>query len=69
MSFLKKLFGRDKKEPKPVPAAPPSSPVSEPEPIQITEITPTDLKSRLDNGNNMIVVDMRQVWEYQSANR
>ncbi len=64
MNFLKKLFGGEKKEPEPVPAAPPPS---EPESIRITEITPTQLKSRLDNGNEMVVVDMRQVWEYQSG--
>jgi len=67
MSFLKKLFGGGEEKPKPVPVAPPSPPAPEPKPIQITEITPTELKSRLDNGNEMIVVDMRQAWEYQSG--
>jgi len=65
VSFLKKLFGGGKKEAKPAPAAASSSPI--PEPIWITEITPTELKSRLDNGNEMIVVDMRQAWEYRSG--
>ena len=64
MNFLKKLFGGSKKEAEPAPTAPPTP---EPEPIRITEITPTELKSRLDNGNEMIVVDMRQAWEYQSG--
>jgi len=64
MSFLKKLFGGEKKEPESVPA---TSPTPEPEPIRITEITPTELKSRLNNGHEMIVVDMRQAWEYQSG--
>ena len=68
MSFLKKLFGSEKKEPgNPTPAAPPAPPSPEPEPIRITEITPTELKARLDNGNQTIVVDMRQTWEYQSG--
>ena len=67
MSFLKKLFGGGEKKLEPVTVAPPAPPAPEPEPIQITEITPTELKSRLDNGNEMIVVDMRQAWEYQSG--
>jgi rhodanese-related sulfurtransferase len=65
MSFFKKLFGGGEKEPKPAPMPPSSPPTPEPEPVRITEITPTELKSRLENGNHMIVVDMRQTWEYQ----
>jgi rhodanese-related sulfurtransferase len=65
MSFLKRFFGGSKKEAESAPAAASSSPI--PEPIRIAEITPTELKSRLDNGNEMIVVDMRQGWEYQSG--
>jgi len=68
VSFLKKLFGGGKKEPEtPTSAVPSAPPIPEPEPIRITEITPTELKSRLDSGNEMIVVDMRQAWEYQSG--
>jgi hydroxyacylglutathione hydrolase len=35
--------------------------------LQINEIMPTDLNARLDNGDNLVVVDMRQGWEYQSG--
>lgn len=31
----------------------------------INEISPQDLKVRLDNGDEVMVVDMRQAWEYQ----
>jgi rhodanese-related sulfurtransferase len=67
MSFLKKLFGGGEKESETAPTAPPPPPTPEPEPIRITEITPIELKSRLENGNKIMVVDMRQVWEYQSG--
>lgn len=44
----------------------PSTPAApEPEYIQIREISPQDLKARLDNGDEVMVVDMRQLWEYQ----
>lgn len=39
----------------------------EPEPIQVKEITPDELKARLENGDDLIVVDMRQAWEYQAG--
>ncbi len=45
----------------------PPEPEPVPEPIQIEEISPIDLKARLDNSDDLIVVDMRQAWEYQSA--
>ena len=35
----------------------------EPEEIFVKEILPDDLKDRLDNGDELIVVDMRQAWE------
>ncbi len=59
MGLLKKLFGGKEEEP----VAPPPPPAPEPEPIRINEITPHELKARLDNGD--VVVDMRQDWEYQ----
>ncbi|NJN99592.1 MAG: rhodanese-like domain-containing protein [Anaerolineales bacterium] len=31
----------------------------------INEISPQDLRARLDNGDEVVVVDMRQGWEYQ----
>ncbi|MFC1975975.1 rhodanese-like domain-containing protein [Chloroflexota bacterium] len=68
MSFLKKFFGSREKEEKAVETASlPPSPAPEPEPIQINEILPQELEVRLDNGDNLIVVDMRQIWEYQAG--
>ena len=50
---------------------PQASPSPQPEPVavpgQIAEISPLDLRARLDNRDDVIVVDMRQVWEYQSG--
>jgi rhodanese-related sulfurtransferase len=64
MGLLKKLFGSKKEEPRqPTPVRP--APEPEPEPIRINEITPHELKARLDNGDDLVVVDMRQHWEYQ----
>ncbi|MCG3210663.1 MAG: Thiosulfate sulfurtransferase GlpE [Anaerolineae bacterium] len=64
MSFIKKLFGKSETT-EPTAAPPPPSP--EPAPIRVTEISPADLKARLDNGDEVIVVDMRQGWEYHSG--
>ena len=47
----------------PVSAPPPP----EPEVIKVNEILPDDLKVRLDNGDGLVVVDMRQGWEYQAG--
>jgi rhodanese-related sulfurtransferase len=67
MSILKNLFGGNNKED--AAPAPPPSPAPEPEPeqIRITEITPAELKARLDNGDDLVVIDMRQAWEYQAG--
>ena len=66
MSLLKKFFGGKESEEKPTPSpAPPPEP--EPEPLQINEISPYDLKARLDKGDDLVVIDMRQGWEYQSG--
>lgn len=35
------------------------------ESFHIIEITPQELKARLDNGDDLVVVDMRQPFEYQ----
>jgi rhodanese-related sulfurtransferase len=72
MGLLKKLFGGKEKEEdvKPVSTAlprPEPTHEPEPEPIKINEISPQELKARLDNGDHMVVVDMRQAWEYQSG--
>jgi rhodanese-related sulfurtransferase len=69
MGILKKIFGGAEPD-KPTaqePAPPPPDPEPEPEPIMVTEITPDALKARLDNGDDLIVVDMRQDWEYQAG--
>src|SRR5262245_34233386 len=70
MGLFKKLFGNKSAETQPEPAPPPPpSPEPEPElePFQINEISPYDLKSRLDQGDDLVVIDMRQGWEYQSG--
>ena len=33
----------------------------------IAEISPQDLQERLDQGDNVTVVDLRQPWEYQAG--
>jgi thiosulfate sulfurtransferase len=64
MNILKKLFGgNEKPAPSPKPAPQPVAP----EPVRINHIFPADLKARLDNGEALVVVDMRQGWEYQSG--
>jgi rhodanese-related sulfurtransferase len=70
MGLLKKFFGgkETKAESNSTPAAKPMpEPEPEPEPIMINEISPAELKARLDNGDSVVVVDMRQPWEYQSG--
>jgi adenylyltransferase/sulfurtransferase len=37
------------------------------EPMSITEISPEQLKTRLDRGDEVVVVDLRQVWEYHAG--
>ena len=41
--------------------------MSEPEPIQVNEILAHDLLSRINNGDELLVVDMRQPWEYEAG--
>ena len=74
MGFLNKLFGKkeniiteDVVEEKQTMSTPPVSPPPEPEPLQINEVTPDELKARIDNGDDIVVVDMRQAWEYTSG--
>lgn len=66
MGLLKKIFG-GKSEEKGGDSPPPAPPQREPEPkpLRINEITPHELKTRLDNGDDVVVVDMRQGWEYE----
>jgi len=68
MGLFKKLFG---KQDKIAPAGPalslPNGPPPEPEPLQITEVTPADLVALLKTGEPITVVDLRQVWEYGSG--
>ena len=42
-------------------------PPPEPEPLHINEITPHDLLTRIQNQEDVLVVDMRQPWEHQSG--
>ena len=67
MNILKKLFGGKNPAAADMPPTPPSvSPP--PQPLRITEISPTDLQARLNNGaGNLVVVDMRAGWEYQAG--
>ncbi len=37
------------------------------EPLQITEISPAHLKARLDGAEDVLVVDLRQTWEYRAG--
>ena len=67
MNLIKKLFGRKKEKEVSIMNPSPESLPPEPEPIQINEISPTDLKARLEHDDGLIVVDMRQVWEYESG--
>jgi rhodanese-related sulfurtransferase len=65
MNILKKLFGGSEN---PAPSAEPDSAPRRPaEPIRINQISAAELKARLDNGEALTVVDMRQGWEYQSG--
>lgn len=36
-------------------------------PVQITEVSPEQLKTRLDRGDAVLVVDLRQPWEYRAG--
>ena len=70
MGIMKKLFGgkdKDEKEGAAPTPAPTPEPEPEPEIIQVKEIMPDELKDRLDNGDELVVIDMRQEWEYQSG--
>lgn len=37
------------------------------EPLSIIEISPEQLQARLAQGEDVVVVDLRQAWEYQSG--
>jgi rhodanese-related sulfurtransferase len=37
------------------------------EPMSITEISPEQLKARLERGEDVVVVDLRQAWEYRAG--
>ena len=39
----------------------------EEEVIQVTEITPEELMARIQNQDEMMIVDMRQPWEYEAG--
>ena len=60
MGILKKMFGGGNPPPAPAPTPAPA-------PATIREISAEDLKSRLGRGEDVVVVDMRQPWEYESG--
>jgi rhodanese-related sulfurtransferase len=69
MKFIKKLFGKSGQpvaNPEPV-SVPEPNPEPEPEPMKINEILPDQLQARLENGDDLLVVDMRQGWEYHAG--
>jgi rhodanese-related sulfurtransferase len=37
------------------------------EPVSITEVSPEQLKARLERGEDVVVVDLRQAWEYHAG--
>ena len=37
------------------------------EPVSITEVSPEQLKTRLERGDEVVVVDLRQAWEYHAG--
>lgn len=67
MSFFKKIFGSKDEDSAGRDATPPAPQPAEPEPVKITEISPEQLKARLDNGDELVVVDLRQAWEYHAG--
>lgn len=37
------------------------------EPMHITEVSPEQLQARLERGDDVVVVDLRQPWEYHAG--
>ena len=56
IGLTRKVLAKENEKSVPVRPPPESEPV--PEPIQIEEISPIDLRARLDNSDDLIVVDM-----------
>lgn len=46
---------------------PPGPTPPEAEPLRINEITPQQLLSRIQNREDVLIVDMRQPWEHQAG--
>ncbi len=67
MNLLKKLFGKKNNSTPATTASSPSEKTPEPPPLQITEISPAELQTRLNGNNGVVVVDMRSSWEYQAG--
>jgi rhodanese-related sulfurtransferase len=65
MNFWQKLFGRPANNEKT--DRPASTSATQPEPVSINEISPQSLKTRLDQGDHVLVIDIRQAWEYQAG--
>ena len=67
MEPIRKVSSKENHNPITEPVRPPLEPESVSEPRQIDEISSVDLRARLDKSDDLIVVDMRQAWEYQSG--
>ena len=68
MNFLKNLFGsREEGKVEGSEVGPAPSPPEKPQPVTITEISPQQLKVRLEQENDLVVVDLRQSWEYHAG--
>lgn len=59
---LKRRLAGSPEEPAPRPAAP-RAPEPEPEPITITHVRPQELHERMQAGESIILLDVRQPWD------
>ncbi len=68
MGFLSKLFGKKENRSTEIDAVEgEQSRLVPPAPLQINELTSDELKARIDNGADIVLVDIRQAWEYASG--
>lgn len=61
---IRRLTGESGNAAEPVSA---NTGAAEPEPFRVNEVTPQILKARLDNQDDLVIVDMRQPFEYHSG--
>ena len=67
MRVIKKVSSKETENSVTEPVRPQPEPESVSKPIQVKEISSVDLRTRLNHDDDLIVVDMRQAWEYQSG--